>query len=226
MKFIRQLVLLPLLVLMSTNASALSVDFRQEYKQDSQVHASRVKMGGTLANNVAMSLELKFKGEDGEFLQNMQSNGAELDVGYHYKINEQWTLSPGMPVEFSNENATYKPQIRLTYRPEAISNFSISARYRLDVKPHETTNRYRHRYTTNLAYKHNRWDFGLELNYYYSDNADYHLYDNKRTNYENNLTIRYAFNRWSPWFEIGDVSVSDDSDKRELRSRIGIRYRF
>ncbi|NKF49179.1 N-acetylneuraminic acid outer membrane channel protein NanC [Shewanella sp. WXL01] len=207
-------------------ASAISVDFRHEYKNDSQKHASRMKMGGSPTKNLSMSLELKFKSPTGGFMDGVEATGAEIDTGYKFKLADEWELIPGMPVEFSGDNATYKPQLRLTYKPLSVDGLSISARYRLDVKPHESVKRFRHRYTANLGYKHNRWAYALELNQYYAADGNYHLYDNGRSNYENNLTVRYSQGKWSPWFEVGDVSVSATSDKRELRSRVGIKYQF
>ncbi|MGY5449529.1 oligogalacturonate-specific porin KdgM family protein [Agarivorans sp. MS3-6] len=210
----------------SANAAATSVDFRHEYKSDTKQHASRVKMAHTFDNNFALALELKFKGEEGKFMEDLQSNGSEIDLGYRYKINDQWALIPGMPIEFSDAGTTYKPQLRLTYTPENLSGFSLSGRYRLDIKPSEDINKYRHRYTANIAYKYQQWAFGLEGNYYYSDNPEYLLFDNGRTNYENNFTVHYSMGDWTPWLEFGDVSVSSNSSQRELRSRIGLRYSF
>ncbi|MCL1142172.1 oligogalacturonate-specific porin KdgM family protein [Shewanella gaetbuli] len=208
------------------DASAASIDFRHEYKGETDQHASRIKMGNTFDNNLSISLELKFKGENGEFMDNLQSNGTEIDVGYKIKLNDEWTLAPGMPIEFGNSGSTYKPQIRLTYQPAALKGWSFSGRYRLDLKPGEDIKRYRHRYTANIVYKYNLWSFNFEGNYYYADNSEYLLYDDDRTNYENNLTINYKMGKWTPWVEFGDVSISNDSNDRELRSRVGIRYSF
>lgn len=215
----------------STAASATSLDFRHEYKSDTKQHASRVKMGHTFENNLSVDLEVKFKGEEGKFMEDLKSNGTEIGINYKYQINDEWALIPGMPIEFSNSGDTYKPQLRLTYTPKAWEGFSISGRYRLDVKPGESNTdngdrRLRHRYTANLGYKYQQWTFGAELNYYYSDSSDYILYDNKRTNYENNLTVHYKMGDWTPWVEFGDVSVDKNSSDRELRSRVGIRYSF
>ena len=226
MSSIRLVLLICTVFLVCSNANAASLDFRQEYKSGTDQHASRVKMGHTFDSNFSVSLELKFKGADGEFMQDLQSNGSELDLGYRIKLNDQWTLIPGMPIEFGTSGATYKPQLRLTYTPKSIEGLSLSGRYRLHVKPGEDIKRLRHRYTVNIGYKYQNWSFGFEGNYYYADNDDYLLYNDNRTNYENNLTAHYKIGNWTPWVEFGDVSVSDDSSQRELRSRIGIRYSF
>ena len=222
----RLVLLICVVLLMCSNADAASLDFRQEYKSSTDQHASRVKMGHTFDGRFSVGLELKFKGAEGKFMEDLQSNGSELDLGYRIKLNDQWTLITGMPIEFGSSGATYKPQLRLTYKSDAIDGLSLSGRYRLDVKPGEDIKHLRHRYTVNIGYKVENWTFGFEGNYYYADNSEYLLYNDSRTNYENNLTAHYKIGNWSPWVEFGDVSVSDDSSQRELRSRIGIRYSF
>ena len=221
---------------LSANVYAAAVDFRHEYKGKTDQHASRIKMGNTFENNLSIDLELKFKGQDGEFMQDLQQNGSELGINYKYAINNEWALRPGMPIEFGTGNddrgnATYKPQLRVTYTPEAIDGLSLSGRYRLDIKPGQgdvdgVDKKYRDRYTFNAGYKINNLSLGLEMNYYQSHDSSYILYDDKNTNYENNVIASYKMGNWTPWVEFGDVSVSDDSDTRELRSRVGIRYNF
>ncbi|MBR9729174.1 oligogalacturonate-specific porin KdgM family protein [Shewanella intestini] len=215
------------LALLSPNAMATSIDFRHEYKHSTDRHASRVKIGHTFDKKYAVSLELKYKGKDAEFMKDLHFNGAELAFGYKLKLNDQWTLSPGLPIEVSSSgNKTYKPQLRLTYYPGNIQGLSISGRYRLDMKPSEDIKRLRHRFTTNIGYKYQNWSLGLEGNYYYADHSDYILFNNKRTNYETNLTAHYKAGKWTPWVEFGDVLVDSHTSQRELRSRVGIRYSF
>lgn len=221
---------------LSTNLYAASIDFRHEYKGKTKEHASRIKLGNTFENNLAISVELKFKGKDGDFMQDLQQNGSELSINYKYAINSQWAIQPGMPIEFGTGteqagNATYKPQLAIIYTPETIQGLSVSGRYRLDYKPGQTNvdaqnKEFRDRYTANVGYQFNNISLGLEVNYYQSHDPSYILYDNKNTNYENNLAIRYNVGDWTPWVELGDVSVDSTSDLRELRSRIGISYSF
>jgi hypothetical protein len=183
-------------------------------------------MANTFDNNFSIALELKFKGEDGKFMKDLQSNGSELDLGYKWAITSEWALQPGIPIEFSSSSTTYKPQLRLIYTPDAIVGFSVSGRYRLDVNPGEGDKKFRNRYTFNAGYKVENWSFGLEMNYYKSHKNTYELFNGKDTNYENNLTVSYKAGNWTPFVEFGDVNVDSVSDTRELRSRVGIRYSF
>jgi len=216
--------------LLSTNIYAASIDFRHEYKGKSEQHASRIKMYNTFENKLSVGLELKFKGAEGKFMNDLQQNGSELGLDYKYVINSEWALQPGMPIEFATSGTTYKPQLRLTYTPEAIADLYVSGRYRLDVKPGQSTEavnkKYRDRYTLNLGYKIENLSLGLEMNYFQSHDSSYVLYDGKDTNYENNVTASYKMGNWTPWAEFGDVNRDSNSDIRELRSRVGIRYSF
>lgn len=229
MKFIKSALLTT--CAFSFNAYSSSLDFRHEYKSDTKQHSSRVKMATTFENNFMVDVELKFKGADGDFMKDLQNNGSEIGLNYKWNINNEWALQPGMPVEFGASSVTYKPQLRLTYAPESIDGFSVSGRYRLDIKPGQRDEegmdkKYRDRYTLNLGYKIENWSLGLEMNYYKAHSDTYIMYDGKNSNYENNLTASYNMGLWTPWVELGDVNVDTHSDKRELRTRVGLRYSF
>lgn len=217
--------------LVSANVLASSLDFRHEFKGKTDQHASRVKMATSFDNNFMVDVEVKFKSAEGtDFMKDLKNNGSEIGLNYKWDINDQWALQPGMPIEFGASSATYKPQLRLTYKPTLIDGLSISGRYRLDIKPTQTDdlvdNKFRNRYTFNLGYKVQDLSLGLEMNYYKAHDDSYLLYDNKDSNYENNVTASYKIGNWTPWAEFGDVSVNKFDDARELRSRVGLRYTF
>lgn len=206
-----------------------SFDVRHQYLGEKEFHSSRMKMGYKLENDFSFDVEIKFRSKDQtKFMDDLEVNEKELTLGHHHKINDEWILSPGMPVSINDDNnKTYKPQLRLTYKPKEIKTLSLAGRYRLDIKPHETVNRLRHRFTYTASYKPSpNWSWGYEGNYYYSDNSNYLLYDNDRTNYEHNIKINFLGGAWSPYIEFGNVSVSSTSDHRELRARAGLRYSF
>ncbi|WP_036825338.1 oligogalacturonate-specific porin KdgM family protein [Photobacterium sanctipauli] len=211
-------------VLIAGQVSAASIDLRHEYKGKSGDHATRVKINESIGN-LYFSGEMKFKGADGKFMEDLQNNGWEFDWGYRYRINN-WTIQPGMPIEGRRDGMTVKPQLRATYAFESVEGLTLSGRYRHDFKMYsdDRDTDKRHRVTGNIGYKINDWQFGLEMNYYKAEGYD--LFDNKDTNYENNISIRYRPGDWSPYVEFGDVSMSSKTDERELRSRIGITYSF
>lgn len=210
--------------------SAASIDFRHEYKGKSEQHASRVKINESIGD-LYFSGELKFKGAEGKFMEDLQNNGWEFDWGYRFRANN-WTIQPGMPIEGRSSGMTYKPQIRATYAFEDVEGLTLSGRYRHDFKTYSNGDdtEKRHRITGNIGYKIDHWQFGLEMNYYKAEGYD--LYKDKDTNYENNISIRYRPGAWSPYVEFGDANFNRDdvngnnNDTRELRSRVGITYSF
>ncbi|MGF1703575.1 oligogalacturonate-specific porin KdgM family protein [Photobacterium makurazakiensis] len=210
--------------LIAGQVSAASIDVRHEYKGKSRDHATRVKINESI-DNLYFSAELKFKGEDGKFMEDLKNNGFEFDWGYRFRTGN-WTIQPGMPIEGRTGGISYKPQLRATYALESVEGLTLSGRYRHDFKTYsdgQSTDK-RHRFTGNVGYKIDNWQFGLEMNYYKAEGYD--LFDGKDTNYENNISIRYRPGAWSPYVEFGDVSMSSQTDERELRSRVGLTYSF
>ncbi|CAH7393579.1 conserved exported hypothetical protein [Vibrio chagasii] len=224
MKNIGRVSLVAISVLASASVTAASFDVRHEYKHSTEQHATRVKLADRIGD-FSYGGELKFKGEEGEFLKDLQNNGWELDLGYRVKLDEQWTMTFGAPIEGRTAGITYKPQVRMTYDLESVDGLSVSARYRYDIRQNnDEGNQRRHRVTGNVNYALDEWRFGFEANYYKAD--DYDIFDSGDTNYELNATARRHFGQWAPYVEFGDVNVDSTSDKRELRSRVGLTYSF
>ena len=232
-------------VLATGSVSAASFDMRHEYKSHTDQHATRVKLGDSIGNFL-VDIEAKFKGEDGKFMEDLKNNGWELGLNYRHVLNDNWTMTYGMPIEGRESGVTYKPQVRATYKVDSVDGLSLSARYRYDMRQNTKSiatdsdgkpilddgnltyqndeNQRRHRLTANVNYSMENWRFGLEGNYYKAD--DYIIYDNDDTNYELNASIRHIMGQWAPYVEFGDVSTSSTKATRELRSRIGLTYSF
>ncbi len=237
-------------VAVTGTATAASFDFRHEYKSHTDQHASRVKLADNIGNFL-VDIEAKFKGEDGKFMEDLKNNGWELGLNYRHKLDDNWTLTYGMPIEGRESGVTYKPQVRATYAFDSVEGLSLSARYRYDIRQNNSKTEYvrdenddlvlddegnpltyqqnvsnqrRHRLTFNANYAIEDWRFGFEGNYYKADG--YKIYDNDDTNYELNATARKIMGQWAPYVEFGDVSTHPEKSTRELRSRVGITYSF
>jgi hypothetical protein len=53
------------------------------------------------------------------------------------------------------------------------------------------------------------------------------LYDNDKWDYEQDLKVAYNINKqWTPYVQVGDVSVRKTTDERQTRFRIGVQYNF
>ena len=221
---------------------AASIDYRHEYKFKTKLHTNRVKMANTFKNNIAVSVELKFRSvkerailddlyrtaEKRDVLDDFLRTGSEISMTYRWDINTQWGLQPGLPIAFSEYDNTFKPQLRLIYSPKQLSDLSMNIRYRLEIKPTQQVldNKCRSRYTFNAGYNIQKVRLGIELNYMHAHSDTYILFDNKNTNYETNFVASYKISNWRPWLELGNVSTIPTSDERELRLRFGIAYGF
>ncbi|EDK26594.1 oligogalacturonate-specific porin KdgM family protein [Vibrio chagasii] len=229
-------------VLTAGSVSAASFDVRHEYKSHTDQHATRVKLGDSIGNFL-VDIEAKFKGEDGKFMEDLKNNGWELGLNYRHVLNDNWTMTYGMPIEGRESGVTYKPQVRATYKVDSVDGLSLSARYRYDMRQNTSSTEYqvddngeivavdqnienqrRHRLTANVNYSMENWRFGFEGNYYKADGYD--IYDNDDTNYELNASVRHIMGQWAPYVEFGDVSTSSTKATRELRSRVGLTYSF
>ncbi|WP_394154196.1 oligogalacturonate-specific porin KdgM family protein [Vibrio maritimus] len=209
--------------LFGTSVSAASLDFRQEYKHDSKDYASRVKLAAGVGN-MYFGVEAM---QSGKPFSEWQSKGNEFDFGYNYKVDEHWSLIPGMPITFSDGHVTYKPQLRAQYSFD--SGLVTKLRYRHEFRnfSDERSSEQKSKVTANLDYKYNGFEFGLEGNYE-KGLDDQTLFDNGDTNWDALFKIGYKGPDWSwrPYVEFANVSVASDSSDRQLRSRVGITYSF
>ncbi|MDG3085115.1 oligogalacturonate-specific porin KdgM family protein [Vibrio hannami] len=212
-----------IVLIASASVSAASLDFRQEYKHDSEDYSSRVKIGSGIGN-IYFGVEAMQKGKP---FSEWESKGNEFDIGYKYKINDKWMLIPGMPVTFFPGSVSYKPQIRVQYKFD--SGLVTKLRYRhqfrefSDDRDSETLSYV----TANVDYQYDHFQFGLEGNYT-KGHDDQVFFDNGDTNWDLGVKIGYKGEDWNwrPYVEFANVSVSGTKADRQLRSRVGITYSF
>lgn len=222
---IKQTALITTLLLSAGSVSAASLDFRQEYKHDTEKYASRIKLGAGVGNYY-FGVEAMQKGH---MFSDWASNGNEFDFGYKYKINKHWMLIPGMPITFASGHVTFKPQLRVQYKFD--SGLTAKLRYRHEFRRFtDEKNRGVERaskITANLNYNYKYLQLGLEGNFGKGhDNQVF--FDNGDTNWDLLFQIGYKGKDWNvrPYAEFGNVSVSSTSSDRQLRSRVGITYSF
>lgn len=75
-----------------------------------------------------------------------------------------------------------------------------------------------------VGYKINHLELVTEGIYKVADK--YNLYNNSKDNYEYNFRTAYSIDAWTPFVEIGNVSVRSDSSERQTRFRVGLGYTF
>ncbi len=228
-------------LLTSTIAMADSgyVNYRHQYAESTRMHSDRVKFGTRLDNGLGFEGELKYKTagdrQDVAF-DNTVGNGHELGMTYQYKLNADWMLTPSIALESIEKSTAYKVGLKATYRISDTLN--ASARYRYDsikldrdkvneaMPDNAMDNQSINRYDVWLNYtpQSSKWAYEYQFTYF---DADYIRYDNGKTDYEQNAVFKYKIDkRWVPFFEVGDIKVDSEDDKRQLRLRVGVQYNF
>ena len=214
------------------------INVRHQYAEQTRMHADRAKFGMRLDNGVGLEGELKYKTagdrEDVAF-DNTVGAGHEFTVNYQHKLNDRWTLTPSFAMESDEESTTYKLGMRLGYR--ITKELSIAGRYRYDsskldrdqvdhdVPRNGKDDQKINRYDVYVNYAdQGPWAYEYQLTYF---DADYVRYDGGTDDYEQNVVVKYKWDkRWAPFFEVGDIKVNSVDNDRQLRLRVGIQYNF
>jgi len=214
------------------------INVRHQYAEQTRMHADRAKFGMRLDNGVGLEGELKYKTagdrEDVAF-DNTVGAGHEFTINYQHKLNDRWTLTPSFAMESDEESTTYKLGMRLGYR--ITKELSIAGRYRYDsskldrdqvdhdVPRNGKDDQKINRYDVYVNYAdQGPWAYEYQLTYF---DADYIRYDGGTDDYEQNVVVKYKWDkRWAPFFEVGDIKVNSVDNDRQLRLRVGIQYNF
>lgn len=236
-------------------ASAVTLDYRAEYKHESEEYAQRIKIGGSskLSNDfqLALSVEQKFHSNDkSKFWDQVEAGDSEFDWAVRYKINNQWFVQPGMPITFSDDKTTYKPQIRIGYKSSFGLSTALRYRHEFQVYTDDAGNKTLTDGTSvsvaGKTVEQGKWtltgsydlkQFGKEyldnikLSYEINYNKNYdevRLSNNKDTEWDAGLIVGYQWGALQPYVELWNVKGKNGSktDERQMRSRLGLKYSF
>lgn len=219
--------LIVLFSLAASNAHAVYMDVRHEYLDDSKANYDRVYISNRFSNGFGFAVEAisKSGGDDtNKAFNDLEVQGNEYTVNYQFNRGAvAW--QPGFVLETGSGYSTYKPYLRTTWTINKA--WWLGARYRFeyirrssDSRDDDTVNRM----DVWAGYKWNNFDWTLEGIYKKADKYD--LYNNSRYNYEYNFRTAYLIGAWSPFVEVGNVSVRSTTDERQTRFRVGLGYTF
>ncbi|WAH56081.1 oligogalacturonate-specific porin KdgM family protein [Pseudomonas silvicola] len=220
------------------HADTASIDYRHQYTDDDRAHADRIKLNYRLDSGLGFEAEMKYRtaGDRQDVAyDNMVNNGHEFTVSYNYVLNPQATLTPAFQMDSSSDATTYK--FGLKYKHKLSDAFYVATRYRLDTRKldrdkvdedmpdHAKDDQRINRFEGWLGYTPaSKWAYEYQFIYF---KTDYIRYDNRKSDYEQNLIIKYKLTQqWVPFMEIGDVKVDTTSDDRQVRWRLGVLYNF
>lgn len=133
MKTINKVTIALLTTVAAASVNAGSLDYRAEYKHESETYAQRIKIGSSVKISdpakLYFSVEQKFQSNDtGDFWNEVERGDSEFDWGVAYNLDKNWYIQPGMPITFADNKTTYKPQFRIGYKADF--GLTTALRYR------------------------------------------------------------------------------------------------
>lgn len=218
-----------LVTLISCTAHAGYVDYRHEYYDDGRNY-DRVYMSQRFASGFGIAVEAISRSNDTEAdkpYNNLETNGVEYTASYQFSWNKLiW--QPGFVVETDENQAIYKPYLRVHYNIN--DHWWAAFRYRYEYTRRNAEGRDDRRVQRPEAwfgYNVKNWMF--EINGIYKFSEAENLYNNTKRDYEYNFRVAYNFGQWVPFVEVGNVSSgyhTATTDDRQTRYRTGIGYNF
>lgn len=107
MKTINKVTIALLTTVAAASVNAGSLDYRGEYKHESEEFAHRIKIGSSVKISdpakLYFSVEQKFNSHDkSDFFNQVERGDSEFDWGVAYNLDKNWYIQPGMPITFGN----------------------------------------------------------------------------------------------------------------------------
>lgn len=219
-----------LLPLLSSTASAVMVDLRHEYLDDSKANYDRVYISHRFDNGFGFAVEAKTRsgGDDQERpFSEFGDNGDEYTLSYQFSTSD-FVIQPGFVLETASSTAIYKPYLRVQYNIN--DQWWVAVRYRYEYSRNtdsgsEVDKDDGHMNRGDVWLGYNVGNLGFELNALYKK-SDQVIYNNDKDDYEYNFRTSYKIDNITPYVEVGNVSVSSSSEDRQTRFRVGMAYTF
>ncbi|MFA0337263.1 oligogalacturonate-specific porin KdgM family protein [Vibrio breoganii] len=253
MKAMNKVTIALLTTVAAASVNAGSLDYRGEYKHESEEFAHRVKIGSSVKISdpakLYFSVEQKFNSHDkSDFFNQVERGDSEFDWGVTYTLNKNWYVQPGMPITFANGKTTYKPQLRIGYKADF--GLTTALRYRHEFQSFvddtsdatssdgnskisrdgKTLQQGKITLTGSYKFSDEAWK-NLQLSYEANYNHNYddvRLSNNENWEWDLGLKVGYKIDNFRPYVELWNIKGKDGSktDDRQLRTRVGITYSF
>ncbi|NTY86635.1 porin [Serratia fonticola] len=209
-------------------SSAVTLDFRHEYVEDSKSHRDRILVSHRFANGLGFSVEGKFKSGGNSAnkpFSDIVDNGSEYSISYQQNLLAQFSVQPGLEFETTSSKSIYKPYLRAQYN--FANGIYLSGRYRYEYVRDTTTWKQDENINRGDVWLGYKWkSLTFETNYVYKK-SDQVKYNNNKNDYEYNGRIAWkATANWTPYMEVGNISVYQNRDDRQTRYRLGVQYAF
>lgn len=226
--------------LISSNASAFSIDYRHEMQDRAEnSHKDRLLISHRFGNGFGLSSEVKWKSGDSEansskIYHENTSDGFEVTPGYLHGFNKLFSLEGGLNLVSDSSYSSYRPYLRSIINITEDINWSLRyrpfyKRYSANIGSEKETSEHGVTITSVLGYRFlEKWGIDYELEYHKSSSAYYlPVADNKSYQWSHDIKLAYSVDKnWKPYFAIGNVAGSKYTDERQTRYRAGVTYSF
>lgn len=222
--------------LISTSTVAVTIDYRHEMQdQSGNTHKDRLAISHRFANGFGLSLEGKWKGaqdKDKAFNETV-SNGTEVVASYVYKMDKTFSIEPGFSLDSSSTANNYRPYLR--GKANIVDDLSVSLRYRpyykrtsANINTKKDTSENGYNLTSVISYKISKdYQVDYEIDYKQANKAGVILANNENYDWSHDVKLTYKWDKnWSPYMALGNVSGSKNTDERQTRYRVGVKYSF
>lgn len=224
----------------STQAFALSVDYRHEMQDKAEnSQKDRLLISHRMDNGFGIASEVKWKtGENdadkGKVYHENTSDGFEVTPSYLYPINSILGLESGLNLVSDSGYSNYRPYLKSIIKFNSQLNWSFRLRpfykrYSSNMSSGKETDENGVTITSVLGYQFSpKWGVEYELEYHKTNTAYFApVSDNKSYQWSHDVKFAYTVNKnWKPYAAVGNVSGSKFTDERQTRFRIGVTYTF
>lgn len=210
-------------------AFALELDYVHKYEDVSKEHTDEFEITHDFDSGIGIGAKFKFhpreqdNGDSGKAFDRTKLNEKEFKVNYNWSFAERWKLEPGMVWAIKEEEQKYKPSLKLKY--QLFEHTRLSVRYRNEITDRDNKSTKRvHRIDSEISQKIGAFELAYTWTYYH---GNMNLYDNRRADYEHEVEISYELTKHlTPYIEVKNESVDDDSSQRQTEFGVGINYQF
>ncbi|WP_394153766.1 oligogalacturonate-specific porin KdgM family protein [Vibrio maritimus] len=220
--------LLPLGLLISASANAAFIGYQQEFFHSDNAYreySTKVTLGANYKRH-GFYIQPVMAGLP---FEDLALKTVDVSYSYHFRLNKDWSVIPGVVNTMTSSAAVYKPQVMAEYR--LTDNWFTRLRYRHvfrdnaepGIKTEQTS-----QVTAHFGYRDREGLMAHIYGSYYKGHDDQWLYNKTDENWEANLFLGYNLTEWSlrPYVEFSNVLVRTNSDERQLRSRVGVNFFF
>ncbi|CAG8998842.1 MAG: hypothetical protein CENE_00802 [Candidatus Celerinatantimonas neptuna] len=231
----------------SSMADTSAISYEHNYRTYNRVHSDRLYINYGFSNCLYLGVGVNLINKKNDTLDDVVSYSNIFDIHYRYHVNDKFSVTPLLRAKFytgvgddhdytgeisdpGNSGARYMPGVKLNYTwgPK----LSLFAKYNYEIrkfshKKGKSRLSTRHRNALMVGGDYHLSDALLVSYAFTFKHANYVLYDNRKSNYEQRLKVAYrAGDHWQPYLGVEDKAASTERNTREARLTAGFNYSF